>query len=363
MAEAEYEWKPGSFTKNFSWGDKRNGLLALYETIRIGFNNSLEDVPREEFVARVSHLGRPDKIPTNFFLFNKRSKGVDYLVADELVFHAVTSPHSARFDKLALFAFNLSLVGRWSRAKLEQRRPALWANRYIIERVAKVMEWDTSKVNANDIERFVTSDKRYKAQTARKLATNLNYLYTVGHLSEFSERRVERWWVDALFLVLDRVIEDSQQVNVDLPRSKIEDALTRFDFEPLAGRSSLEKELASKHIISLYIACGGRDRFSDEHVQERTSLLLPDVERFIANDPTPQGAVHPTNPRIIKIIPRACAMLAKYVGFELVDLEQVEAFDTEDFIRNQTQNALNVLRASKVLPTMSAEDLMKLTRK
>lgn len=30
----------------------------------------------------------------------------------------------------------------------------------------------------------------------------------IGHLSDFAGKRVERWWVDALFLALDRLIED-----------------------------------------------------------------------------------------------------------------------------------------------------------
>jgi len=29
MAVGEQDWKPGSFTKNFSWGPPANGLLEL----------------------------------------------------------------------------------------------------------------------------------------------------------------------------------------------------------------------------------------------------------------------------------------------------------------------------------------------
>lgn len=94
-------WRPGSFTKNFSWGNNQ-GLRALYENIRIGFDNTLQAVPREEYRRRVASAGRPDFIPVNFFLFNKVKDGTDYLIVDELVFQALNSKHSRRFDKLLI---------------------------------------------------------------------------------------------------------------------------------------------------------------------------------------------------------------------------------------------------------------------
>ena len=202
MARDREEWKPGSFTKNFSWGDTSGGLVQLYDRIRVGFANTMEDTPRNEFRLRVQHSGRPDYIPINFFLFNKIVGGIDYLIADELVFQAISNDHSPRFDKLALFAFNFSFAGRWLGATRDQRWPALWAFHYIKDRVAKQLNWNTAAVSAADIEKFVRDDPRYRAKTTRKLSTNLNYLYSIGRLSEFAERRVERWWVDALFLAL-----------------------------------------------------------------------------------------------------------------------------------------------------------------
>jgi hypothetical protein len=80
------------------------------------------------FRERIHHSGRPDLIPINFFLFNKVVDGESVLVADELAFQAINWEHSPRFDKLALFAFNLSLAGRWVGARRGQRRPAMWAN-------------------------------------------------------------------------------------------------------------------------------------------------------------------------------------------------------------------------------------------
>jgi hypothetical protein len=90
MAAKRDEWRPGSFTKNFSWGEKVDGLRQLHEIIRLGFDDRAEDVPRELFRERVSQAGRPDYIPLNFFLFNKKHAGVDYVTVDELVFQALT---------------------------------------------------------------------------------------------------------------------------------------------------------------------------------------------------------------------------------------------------------------------------------
>jgi len=362
VATNPQEWRPGSFTKNFSWGEKANGLLQLHESIRLGFAEDVRDVPRDQFRRRVLDSGRPDYIPINFFLFNKSVNGEDYLVADELVFQAVTSEHSPRFDKLALFAFNFSFVGKWSGATSYQRRPALWAYHYIKDRVAAQLHWNTGAVSADDIEGFVARDPRYTARTARKLSTNLNYLYLIGRLSEFAEQRVERWWVDALFLALDRLIEDRRLDGLETPEAQYGALLSDSGFQTISGRRSLEKDLATRHLLTLYIECGGRDRFSDDHVRERTALKLPDLEWFVANDFRPKGAVHPTNPGILKSIPRACAMLARYAGFDVIDAEELAAFDPEEYIHRQTKRALERLRDQNVTPTMSAEELMKITR-
>src|SRR3546814_18064497 len=99
-------------------------------------------------------------IPLNFFLFNRIKAGIDFVVVDELVFQAVSFRHSAAFDKLALFAFNLSRVGRWKKAAPYQDRPALWAFHYLSERVARDFGWNTRQISADDIERFFSSDER-----------------------------------------------------------------------------------------------------------------------------------------------------------------------------------------------------------
>jgi len=358
----QLEWRPGSFTKNFSWGNQRLGLRQLHEIIRIGFDDVMADVPRDEFRAKVRETGRPDYIPINFFLFNRTVDRTDYLVADELVFQALTEPHSSRFDKLALFTFNFSYAGNWKGAKAYQRRPALWSTEYIKERVSREFNWNAALVSADDIERFVASDSRYTGKTVRKLATNLNYLYKLGRLFEFGAGQVERWWVDALFLAMDRLIADRRLDDIVPPEAQYASLLSRSDFVRISGKRSLEKDLAVKHLVTLYTACGGVSRFSDDAVKSRQALQLPDVEWLIANDFRPQGALHPTNPHILKSIPRACAMLARYAGFDVIDADELANFDAAEFVRRHTREALARLRAKNIKPRMSADELMKMTR-
>jgi hypothetical protein len=310
----------------------------------------------------VASLGRPDYIAINFFLFNKIEDGEDYIAADELVFQALNFKHSATFDKLALFAFNFSYVGSWRGAEHYQRRPALWAHHYVSDRLAGELNWNTKGVSADDIEKFVVSSGRYRAKTSRKLATNLNYLYQVGRLAELASPKVERWWVDALFLALDRLIEDRQSRNLATGPETWSAQLDRTNFHFISGRRSIEKDLATKHLLKLYEVCGGRLRFSEDEIRARQSILLPDIQWF-ANQESPIAAIHPSNPKIVKTLPRACAMLARYgAGFVDLDADDLERLDLEEFIREQTRRALARLQEEGVFPTMSAEELMKITR-
>jgi hypothetical protein len=231
-----------------------------------------------------------------------------------------------------------------------------------VDRVAHEYNWDTSKVNADDIQQYASNHPSYRAEISRKLATNLSYLYRIGRLSEFGESSVQRWWTSALFLALDRLIEDRAIQQESASASQYLTMLGRSRFHFVSGRRSVEKDLASKHLLRLYNACGGRTRFSDEEVRARQKILLPDLHWF-ANRDEPVAAVHPTNYRLIKVIPRACAMIALYcAGFVTFDLDDLDRFDVNEFIRTRTKEALDKLKASGVSPTMSAEDLMKLTR-
>jgi hypothetical protein len=114
--------------------------------------------------------------------------------------------------------------------------------------------------------------------------------------------------------------------------------------------------------VNLFLACGGRARFSEESVIELTKTKLPEIEGWLANNPAPIAAVHLTNPQIIKTIPRPCAMLAKSLGFEPLEIDELAELDTEDFVRRKLDEALIRLRQEGISPTISAEELMRLMR-
>ncbi|MBB3877914.1 hypothetical protein [Sphingomonas pseudosanguinis] len=359
---AEQSWLPGSFTKNYSWGSGI-GLWHLYQAIRVGFQEELKPVKRKDFRARVAHLDRPDFIPLNYFLFNYTRDNKDYIAVDELVFQALTARHSPRFDHLALFAFNFGYAGHWRTIKPGQRYPTLWAKNYIIERVADVFRWNTKLVNADDIESFLRSKPQFKAKTSyRKVATNLAYLYRVGGLSALEAPRIERWWVDALFLALDRIVGDRMAYGLETSSDSLPSLLLRSNFSELSGPKSAEKTFAMAHLLSLYTICGKAGRFDPSQVQDRVSIELPDYYWQQPNNNAPQGAVHPTNPRILKTIPRECSSLAEKAGFRIVYEDDLETFNTKDFIATQTRRAVDSLVHDNIKSTLSPEELHKLTR-
>lgn len=362
MADDIEVWKPGSFTKNFSWGRNTPGLSQLHSVIRAGFGDASDSVLRSEFRARAAESNRPDYIPLNFFLFNTQENGVDKVAFDELVFQAVSFEHSRDFDRLAVFALVLSIAGTWRGARAFQDRPALWARAYIKERLGAAYKWDVSAISADDIQEFIESDPRWQAETSRKLATNLRFLLEKGDIAAFSSPKVTRWWVNALFLTLDRLVLERRLKGLDTSPEQYPRLLASVNFIGLSGPRSIEKELAQKHLCKLYHLTGGVDRFSAEVVRELTELTLPDIERYLANSDRPIAAIHFSNPAILKTMPRACAMLAQHADFEYIDADDLQDFNVETFIREKAGIALQRLKERGIRPSMTAAQLMKLTR-
>jgi len=363
MATAE-EWHPGSFTKNFSWGPQDQGLKELHSIIREGFGGELADVPRRIFRERVKGLQRPDYIPLNFFLYNEVRHGVDFVLVDELVFQALNFRHSAHFDRLAVFAFNLSRVGTWKQAKPYQERPALWAYHYVADRVGPEFSWDAKRISADDIEDFVSGDSRYHGATSRKLATNLHYLYKVGKLADYRSKKPERWWLSALFLALDRTVSPSKIGSNRSAQWGLARSLVRSGFHPISGMRSMAKDIAVNYFLMLYGACGGRGRFFDEVTERRQNRLLPQLR---PNDPErPRGVIgifHPTNPAARGTVPRMCSVLARFIaGFEIFDAEDLDDFDVETYVREKTAEALLSIKDLGINPSMSSDELTKMMR-
>jgi hypothetical protein len=111
-------------------------------------------------------------------------------------------------------------------------------------------------VNADDIDVFLRESASYKGQQSRrKAATNLAYLYRAAHLNELKDPRIDRWWVDSLFLALDRVIDDRKLDGKPTADGQLSHLLRQSGFFELTGPRSLERELGTEHLIRLYIAC------------------------------------------------------------------------------------------------------------
>ena len=56
------------------------------------------------------------------------------------------------------------------------------------------------------------------------------------------------------------------------------------------------------------------------------------------------------------------AMLAKDAGFEIIDADELANFDLEKFVRDHTRAALRTLKEQGIRPTMTATELLKMTR-
>lgn len=356
------EWHPGSFTKNFSWGPESRGFAELRRVIRTGFDGNLKDVPRSEFRRKIASIDRPDYIPLNFFLFNKIKHGIDFVCVDELVFQAINFPHSANFDRLALLAFHLSRVGYWKRAAAYQSRPALWAFHYLADRIGSQRSWNTRSISADDIQEFVSGDRRYQAKTSRKLSTNLSYLYKLGRIRDFQSTRPEQWWLNGLFLALDRYLLSEGLTERNLDHDALHGFLGRSGFLSISGARSLQKDLAVRNFCALYAACGGVSRLDEGAARERQAILLPALTNF-ANEPTPVGALHPEDVTARKAIPRACAVLATYIaGFVTFDVDDLDNFDVGAFVRARVAEAIRFLQGKGISPDMSAEEILAMTR-
>lgn len=249
-------WKPGSFTKNFSWGGPGAGLAQLYRAIEVGFDRSPSDVPREVFRQRLQQAALNDYVAANFFLFNRRN-GQDFVVADELVRFTLSTGPGEGFNRLAAFALNLSLAGVWRGARPEQRYPAEWAKHFVVSRVSKSGRWDTAGMNAAAIRSFIEANPSYSGVWAAKVATNLNYIYELSGLRHFRSGLAESWWGAAIFLALDRIALDRGWVQ---PWPTTDAAVASLADEHVFDLTAVpvaEGMVAAKELVELYFDEGG----------------------------------------------------------------------------------------------------------
>lgn len=196
------KYPPGSFSKNFAWHG--TGLRRLYNAIRGGFHDNLKAVGRNQWRTDSGINDRSlDLIPVNFFLHNASSS----MSVDELVFQAVKSNHTIRFDRLAFFSFHLNRVGNPPK---NPARPSMWANEFVREALWIDGSWRSSALSEASMDAFIVD--RLDAQPGVRLKCRTNYRH-LFELCDYLPARLpminsgaEQWIASALYLTWDRMI-------------------------------------------------------------------------------------------------------------------------------------------------------------
>jgi hypothetical protein len=163
-----------------------------------------------------------------------------------------------------------------------------------------------------------------------------------------------------MFLALDRLSEDALIDGVMLGQNQLHSSLYKSGAMTITGGRSSEKDLAIKHILRLYSQLGGRRRFNKEYIERKVAEQPGNL--YIPNSQEPHGAVHRTNPRILKSIPSTCIELARRAGFDVLTPLDMEQFSSVVYSEQKVAAALALLQEKKIEPTMTADELLKITR-
>lgn len=250
-------------------------MHKLHGVIRDGYQGDLAPVEREQFRTD-SNLDKDlSLIPINFFLHNRKGK----MSVDELVFQAIKHPHSARFDRLALFAFHLNRVGSGTRVT---GRPA-WANEFVREKLWKNGVWQKASLSEESLDSFLETRMRAKLDVRTKCRTNYRHLFVLcGYLPAplpVINSHEEQWIGPALFLAWDRHILDDGKGDKKTLRSLID----KEGIYKLLGVTREYAKAQADDFVDLYESLGCLERFSQAEAE-------PDSEPSLQLDPPP-GAV------------------------------------------------------------------------
>ncbi len=169
-------FKPGSFSKNFAWHGA--GLRKLYDSIQSGFRGKITDVERTQFR---DNCGIPDEslqlIPINFFLYNKIDGSKNYVAIDELVFQAITAPHSLAFDRLSLFVIHLSRGGKRKGGSAGTERPTQWINEFVRNDLWQDGWWQATKLEKSHMDSYFATVLDATTEVRIKCRTNYRHLF------------------------------------------------------------------------------------------------------------------------------------------------------------------------------------------
>jgi len=250
-------FKPGSFSKNFAWHG--TGLAKLHHAIRTGFNGELKPVLRSHFRT---HCGVNDEnlqlIPINFFLFNTDGSESALLSVDELVFQAVEESHSLVFDRLAIFALHLSMVGNVSSGGTP------WAREFVTRRLWSEGFWRRSELEIDQLDSFLRTALDARTEVRTKCRSNYRHLFELsGFLStgdKYIDNRDDQWLTSAVLLAWDRAILSAQLTDSATTAQLVEFIRHREIFKLLGVPEDFAKELAA-HIAPSYFESRAIKRF------------------------------------------------------------------------------------------------------
>lgn len=298
-----YEYNPGSFSKNFSWGPRQQGLKKLHEAINLGFNGKLKAIKRDEFRKNVEDkIDGSVLIPLNFFLFNKKINGSDHVLVDELISQALNFPHSLEFDRLAAFCLTLSKTGSWKGSRSYQRYPAVWAKKLISTEIYDGETWNSQKLNSDFIEQFLKKNLVYKADSPRKFATNLNYIFVQANYDRMKTGILEDWWTSALFLTFDRYLLDLNKPELKNTAQALE-ILKDELFYSLTAVPMKTGQIAAKDAIKDYLDEGQLGRFSSKYSSRLSinkSTNKPTSKKSTTAPPKPITRVYVSSQRQVR---------------------------------------------------------------
>lgn len=263
---------PGSFSKNFAWHG--TGLRRLHSSIRAGFSSRLAPVQRNRWRANSGIADSAlDLIPVNFFLHNRAGQ----ITVDELVYQAVSNPHSLRFDRLGLFALHLNRVG--SPPFRGPSRPAMWANEFVRQRLWQSGSWVSAELHDGPLDLFI--DNTMAATRGVRLKSRNNYRHLFKLCGYWPTRLpvinsgADDWAEQGLFLSWDRLLsERGPQTEAQLINWANQEELYKLMGESQAKIQSLASNLAPQ-----YLSAGGLSRFTAPPVTPAatTSPILPSV--------------------------------------------------------------------------------------
>ena len=316
-------YRPGSFSKNFAWHG--TGLRKLHGAIRRGFRGQLRPVERSTWRLRSgiddSNL---DLVPVNFFLHNTIRDGSNFVSIDELVLQAVSADHSTAFDRLALFALNLSQGGARIGPNTGEATSAPWANEFVRKRLWSNGAWQRSDLSHDSLDEFLR--EQLDAQPAVKVKVRNNY----RHLFELCrylpaahdeiDGEAEAWGTSAAFLKWDRLILDGQlspSANLDTLRREA----LNGELHKLLGTTVAKARQLVDVAAPLYIAIGRLNRIpnsaqqlqplikrietgtqprygSPQELSERQAILdrITALERELERARPPHGGIGHNNP-------------------------------------------------------------------